>query len=204
MSCTELIYLKNIQKIKHFYFFSFLFLIISLSISKIFLLGILSFILGMAIYHMQNINKYLSLFLLILGLYFIGFHKTSASYQIIYEASNHSKKSYDYTIFTGSLFITYAILKSHYLSQILSQKVLINLGKLSFSIYLNHLVILYIIGIPVFNFFIKNLGESFFFSAIISSLITIFTSIVFSILFYKLVDKYSINISNKLANYIKK
>ncbi|MDI9725795.1 acyltransferase, partial [Acinetobacter baumannii] len=183
---------------------SFLFLIISLSISKIFLLGILSFILGMAIYHMQNINKYLSLFLLILGLYFIGFHKTSASYQIIYEASNHSKKSYDYTIFTGSLFITYAILKSHYLSQILSQKVLINLGKLSFSIYLNHLVILYIIGIPVFNFFIKNLGESFFFSAIISSLITIFTSIVFSILFYKLVDKYSINISNKLANYIKK
>lgn len=189
---------------KHFYFFSFLFLIISLSISKIFLLGILSFILGMAIYHMQNINKYLSLFLLILGLYFIGFHKTSASYQIIYEASNHSKKSYDYTIFTGSLFITYAILKSHYLSQILSQKVLINLGKLSFSIYLNHLVILYIIGIPVFNFFIKNLGESFFFSAIISSLITIFTSIVFSILFYKLVDKYSINISNKLANYIKK
>ena len=46
----------------------------------------------MAIYHMQNINKYLSLFLLILGLYFIGFHKTSASYQIIYEASNHSKK----------------------------------------------------------------------------------------------------------------
>ncbi|OCY60060.1 acyltransferase family protein, partial [Acinetobacter pittii] len=185
-----LIYLKNIQKIKHFYFFSFLFLIISLSISKIFLLGILSFILGMAIYHMQNINKYLSLFLLILGLYFIGFHKTSASYQIIYEASNHSKKSYDYTIFTGSLFITYAILKSHYLSQILSQKVLINLGKLSFSIYLNHLVILYIIGIPVFNFFIKNLGESFFFSAIISSLITIFTSIVFSILFYKLVDKY--------------
>ncbi|WP_252508373.1 acyltransferase, partial [Acinetobacter baumannii] len=164
----------------------------------------LSFILGMAIYHMQNINKYLSLFLLILGLYFIGFHKTSASYQIIYEASNHSKKSYDYTIFTGSLFITYAILKSHYLSQILSQKVLINLGKLSFSIYLNHLVILYIIGIPVFNFFIKNLGESFFFSAIISSLITIFTSIVFSILFYKLVDKYSINISNKLANYIKK
>ncbi|RIX13544.1 acyltransferase, partial [Acinetobacter baumannii] len=45
---------------------------------------------------------------------------------------------------------------------------------------------------------------SFFFSAIISSLITIFTSIVFSILFYKLVDKYSINISNKLANYIKK
>ncbi|MDU3121625.1 MAG: acyltransferase, partial [Acinetobacter baumannii] len=96
------------------------------------------------------------------------------------------------------------ILKSHYLSQILSQKVLINLGKLSFSIYLNHLVILYIIGIPVFNFFIKNLGESFFFSAIISSLITIFTSIVFSILFYKLVDKYSINISNKLANYIKK
>lgn len=150
-----LIYLKNIQKIKHFYFFSFLFLIISLSISKIFLLGILSFILGMAIYHMQNINKYLSLFLLILGLYFIGFHKTSASYQIIYEASNHSKKSYDYTIFTGSLFITYAILKSHYLSQILSQKVLINLGKLSFSIYLNHLVILYIIGIPVFNFFIK-------------------------------------------------
>lgn len=199
-----LIYLKNIQKIKKFYFLIFLFLIISLSISKIFLLGILSFILGMTIYHMKNINKYLSLLLLILGLYFIGFHKTSISYQFIYKASNYSKKSYDYTIFIESLFITYAILKSHYLSQILSQKFLIKLGELSFSIYLNHLVVLYTIGIPVFNFFIKNLEQSFFFSAITSSLITIFTSIIFSILFYKLVDKYSINISNKLANYIKK
>ncbi|EPK8532502.1 acyltransferase, partial [Acinetobacter baumannii] len=73
---------------------------------------------------MHNINKYLSFLLLILGLYFIGFHKTSASYQIIYEFSHHSKKSYDYTIFTGSLFITYAILKSDYLSKILSKKVL--------------------------------------------------------------------------------
>lgn len=117
----------------------------------------------MVIYHMHNINKYLSFLLLILGLYFIGFHKTSASYQIIYEFSHHSKKSYDYTIFTGSLFITYAILKSDYLSKILSKKVLINLGKLSFSIYLNHLIILYIIGIPVFNFLIENLGKSFFF-----------------------------------------
>ncbi|EPL1301400.1 acyltransferase, partial [Acinetobacter baumannii] len=57
----------------------------------------------------------------------------------------------------------YAILKSDYLSKILSKKVLINLGKLSFSIYLNHLIILYIIGIPVFNFLIENLGKSFFF-----------------------------------------
>lgn len=197
-----LIYFKSTFQLKKYYIFLLLFLLISLSISKVFFLGMFSFILGHFLYKIKNINAYLAIFLLIVGLYFIGFHKTSTSYHYIYSAMNYSKKTYDYTIFLGALFICISTLKSTFFSNLLSIRPLVKLGELSFSIYLIHLFILYIIGIPIMNFIYNFYNISFYFSAFISSSSTIIFTILVSFIFHKYIDVFSIKISNTFSNFI--
>lgn len=115
---------------------------------------------------------------------------------------NYSKKTYDYTIFLGALFICISTLKSTFFSNLLSIRPLVKLGELSFSIYLIHLFILYIIGIPIMNFIYNFYNISFYFSAFISSSSTIIFTILVSFIFHKYIDVFSIKISNTFSNFI--
>ena len=165
-----------------------------------FFLGILSFVIGIYYYlYGKKISLFPAIVLFLVGLYLAGAHNTSTSYQWIYSILGY--RTYDYCNFFAGVLIVYSILMSTQLSAKLDQKVLIWLGKLSFSIYLLHLILLYLIGLPIFNYLLK-IGCSYAASVIISSIIFIGFTLLASEFYSRWVDQFAIKVSNKLADKI--
>lgn len=175
----------------------FLSLTFSFWISPLVFLGIFSFLIGFCIYFFNcSLGEKISCFLLLLGIYFCGVHNNSFSYSLIFYYFNN----YTYFIFNflGGVLIVFSVLKSQFIQNGLNNKFLVKLGELSFSIYLTHLFVMYLVGIPLFNFFYKLTGV-FLFSSFISVITSLFFTYFFSIFYSKYVDQTSIKISNYLA-----
>ena len=141
-----------------------LFLLLSIAtaymISQTVLLGILSFILGMGLFlYAAELATGLSVLLFVLGLYFCGAHNESLSYRIF--AQFLGEQTYDYLNFMGGFCIVYAVLKGKWLAQFFDSRFLVFLGKVSFSIYLIHLAMIYALGIPLFNLLHAQFGFSY-------------------------------------------
>lgn len=165
-----------------------------------FFLGILSFVIGIYYYLYGKPLKFLSaIVLFLLGLYLAGAHISSLSYQWIYAWLG--ERTYDYSNFFAGVIIVYSILMSVELSAKFDQKILIWLGKLSFSIYLLHLIILYVVGLPVFNYLMQT-GMSYAWSAIVASLIFIGFTLLTSEFYSRWVDQLAIKVSHRLANLL--
>ena len=85
----------------------------------------------------------------------------------------------------------------------LDKKPLVWLGKLSFSIYLLHLLMVYLVCIPLFNVLL-NLGTGYVFSVIIASTICILVTLLVSDLYSRYVDQFAIDVGNRLTKVILK
>lgn len=165
-----------------------------------FFLGISSFVIGIYYYlYGKQLGLSLSIILLLTGLYLAGVHNNSASYQWIYSVLG--ERTYEYCNFFAGVFIVYSILMSPKLSQILDQKVLIWLGRLSFSIYLLHLIVLYVVGVPIFNYLL-SIGLQYTTSAIIASVIFILITLLISSYYSDWVDQLAIKTSKKISDLI--
>ena len=182
-----------------------LFLIISMglayTISQTVLLGVISFILGMGLFlYAVELSTVVSVLLFMLGLYFCGAHNSSLSYQLF----SHflGEQTYDYLNFLGGFLIVYVVLKGKWLAHFFDHRFLIVLGKLSFSIYLIHLAILYVLGIPFFNLLHGQLGWSYLNAGLWASLFTVIMSIVLAYPYSRYVDDAAIKISNMLGKLI--
>ena len=163
-----------------------------------FCLGILSFVIGIYFYLYGRVLKFpYALALFLFGLYLAGAHYSSWSYQWIVQLLGH--RTYDYCNFLAGVLIVYSILLSPQLSQKFDQKFLIWLGKLSFSIYLLHLILLYVVGLPLFNLLMQY-GLSFGSAAVIACTVFISVTLGCAELYSRYVDQFAITVSQKIAN----
>lgn len=162
--------------------------------------GFFSFVLGMYFYlYGKRINILIALPMLLVGLYFAGAHNNSASYQLI--ASVLSTKTATLLNFLCAPLIVYSILMNEQLSKTLDNPLFVYLGKLSFSMYLLHMLLIYIVGIPVFNYF---LNHGFLLSSILASIIVVILTILISIPYSNYVDDISIKVGKWIENKIMK
>lgn len=165
-----------------------------------FFLGILSFVIGIYYYlYGKQLNFLPAMLMFLFGLYLAGAHNTSQSYQWIYAWMG--ERTYDYCNFFSGVLIVYSILMSKQLSNMFDQKILIWLGKLSFSIYLLHLIVLYVIGLPVFNYLLQ-VGLGYTASAVVASIVFIGFTLLFSEFYSRWVDQFAIKVSNKIASKV--
>lgn len=163
-----------------------------------FFLGILSFVIGIYYYlYGRPLKLYQAVPMFVFGLYLAGAHNSSWSYQWLMHLIG--ERTYDYSNFFAGVIIVYSILMSAQLSQKLDQKVLVWLGKLSFSIYLIHLILLYLIGLPILNLLL-NMGMSFNVSALCASVVFIFVTLFCAVFYSRWVDQLAIKSSQKIAD----
>ena len=166
-------------------------------------LGYASFFLGVFIYTYKiKINKTIAIMLFLFGLYCSGVHYNSLSYQFIidYVPLINQKNIYELLNFLGGFLIVLSIISGDIFNRFLTKKPITILGKLSFSIYLTHLPIFYVIGFPLFYFLYGYF--SYFTSSIISCFLILFIVIVFSYFFEKYIDNMSVTASNKISKAI--
>lgn len=169
-------------------------------ISPVVALGIYAFVFGIFIYlYGKKIPTIISILLLIAGLYFSGVNSTSNSYAIF--TSILGTKTSILLNFAAGICIVYSILMNEKLSKVLDKKPLVKLGALSFSIYLLHIPLIYLIAVPIFNL-ILNLSNSYVFSAISSSIILIIITLFFSYFYSKYIDTLSITVANRIESWM--
>lgn len=170
------------------------------TISPVVALGIYAFVFGIFIYlYGKKIPTIISILLLIAGLYFSGVNSTSNSYALF--TSILGTKTSILLNFAAGICIVYSILMNEKLSKVLDKKPLVKLGALSFSIYLLHIPLIYLIAVPIFNL-ILNLSNSYVFSAISSSIILIIITLFFSYFYSKYIDTLSITVANRIESWM--
>lgn len=170
------------------------------TISPVVALGIYAFVFGIFIYlYGKKIPTIISILLLIAGLYFSGVNSTSNSYAFF--TSILGTKTSILLNFAAGICIVYSILMNEKLSKVLDKKPLVKLGALSFSIYLLHIPLIYLIAVPIFNL-ILNLSNSYVFSAISSSIILIIITLFFSYFYSKYIDTLSITVANRIESWM--
>lgn len=173
-----------------------LFALVSLKLG----LGMFSFVGGMYLYlYGHKLPSLLTVPCLIIGLYFAGIQKTSLSYSMIMEIGGD--KAYHFLNFVSGFLIVYAVLFNDTISKFLDKKPLVTLGKLSFSIYLIHVIILYAISIPLFNILNEFFGYNT--AALLSSFCSIVLILIFANYYSKYVDDLAIKVANKIELKIK-
>ncbi|EGK4157253.1 TPA: acyltransferase [Escherichia coli] len=159
-----------------------------------------SFLIGSAIYH-ANIkpNKLLGYFTLLTGIYFAGFHNKSNSYTLIndlltFNAPGGRSNSYYISNMISGFLIVFSIIKAGVIQSIVTSRISLYLGKVSYSAYLIQIPVFYVITQLAFDFLSKN-GLDYISSALITCVISIVSIYAISNLFYEFVDKRSIKVS---------
>lgn len=166
------------------------------------LLGLSCFVIGLYIYRYgKSLSLPVALIMCITALYLAGAHQTSASYQWI--VTILADKSYDYANFLAGILLVYSVVMSAELSEWLDQKVLVLLGKWSFSIYLLHLPLLYLVGVPLLNQLMRW-HIDYAYTLVLSLVVYLVALFCCAAVFSKYVDQYAITISRKCAQSLKK
>lgn len=168
-------------------------------------LGYISFFIGCFIYvYNIKINKKLAFFLFAIGLYMSGVHIGSDSYKFIHENELiygiNKKNIYHIFNFIGGTLIVISVISGGIFVNFLSGRYLIKLGELSFSIYLLHLPVIYLVGIGSFSMFNGVLG--FWLCTLLSSFLVIFSTIFLSVFYSKYIDSLSIKVSSFIGKKI--
>lgn len=100
----------------------------------------------------------------------------------------------------GAALLILVVIHSLHLTKILSAKLFQFFGKISFSMYLAHVAVLYYIAHPVFSYLSERLQLPYKYSFAITAPIYFGIAFAFSYLMYILIDKNGIRFSNYLYN----
>lgn len=161
--------------------------------------GYIAFIIGFLIHdHGRRISGLSQYLMLAVGLYLAGFHANSFSYSLVNDLFGKNAGLMSYTL--SASLIVYSILMGDALNSALSGRISLFLGKLSFSIYLTHLPILFSVGVYVFNISIAHLGRLE--SAALATTASFAVTILVSVLFQKAIDNPSMKFSGYLSRAI--
>jgi len=187
--CSLLVYLS--YKTKKPLLAMFIFIVPLLAFGFQPLLGGLCFYIGMIIkeFILTLKIKYIGVAFIIFGLYLVGAHNTSVSYNLFFMIIGD--KTYTALNFFGAVFIILGIVMSEVSQRLLSKPILYKLGHISFPLYLTHWCVIFL----VFNLF-NHFGFKY-------PLVGCLTSIVISIFVansFASIDRLSI----KLSSLVKK
>lgn len=163
-------------------------------------LGLSSFVIGLYIYRYGKVLSFpLALGLFLTALYFAGVHQTSWSYQ--WFVAIFAEKSYDYGNFLAGVLLVYSVMLSPKLSSFLDHRSLLSLGRWSFSIYLLHLPLLYLFGVPILNqLIVWQWSEA---AALIISFLLYFALLLGSAAgFSHYIDQFAIRMSHQFAQIL--
>jgi peptidoglycan/LPS O-acetylase OafA/YrhL len=156
---------------------------------------------------LQKMNK-IGLFLILLaGIYFSSFRSHDFPLYSILNIDfidNHFSLGFLPFFYNsiGAFLLFFAIHRLEFLIKILSTKILLYLGKISFSIYLIQDTIIYSLSSYLYILFRNTLNASYNLSFFTTSAITIIATIISSHVFYNLIEIRSINLSKSLYNLI--
>lgn len=159
------------------------------------LLGLSCFVIGLYIYRYAKLLSWPSAVLLMfIALYFAGVHQSSASYQWWVKLLGH--RAYEYGNFFAGALLVYSVVMNVELSKYLDKKMLVLLGRWSFSIYLLHLPLLYLFGVPILNqLMFWQLNYSF--AVAIALLLYMLLLIVSAAIFSRYIDQFAIKLAQK-------
>lgn len=166
--------------------------------SAAFALGLLAFLIGNLLQKTERMaGTGLSMVVFIVGLYFAGAHENSTSYSLV--TAVFGDQMYLVSNFIAGILIVCSIISSARLSEVFSHRLFVFMGKLSFSVYLIHLPIVYTLG--VFSFNEANAFFSYPVSALFACVVIILSSYLAAIAFHAYVDLPATVFSNKLARF---
>jgi len=165
----------------------------------------LAFILGVGLCdyrsgkHYRQIPQYLTVPLLLISLYLASFELISIEPGNKYGflEGTHAKQNQIIYIL-GSFLLLAAVIHEKRFQKALSGKVLQFLGRISFSFYLLHLIVLGSFSCFVFNLLYINGGYTYHISCLITFCMSIFLLIVVSHFYYKYIDAKGIVLSEKI------
>ncbi|RYZ99820.1 MAG: acyltransferase, partial [Moraxellaceae bacterium] len=167
-------------------------------------LELVAFLLGMLLFFYYQVlselmNDWLACTLLALGLYCAGVHDSSVFYRWLNPWLDG--RTYNLLNFIAGPLIVMAVLMNTRLAGLCSTKIPVYLGRISFAAYLNHLLIIYVVGLPLFNL-LYQWQLSYATSALISCAAVIGMTIVFSEVYYRVVDQNTLRFSAWLAHVL--
>ncbi|WP_395489023.1 acyltransferase family protein [Cedecea davisae] len=181
---------------------AFSFVIFMLPISQTEKYSYICFMAGTILHNTRfKINTPFSIIMVLIGIYFGGVHYGSSAYAyaislISYPVFGEMTNAYYlFCAFSGILLVT-AIIKNDMLSNLFSIKPFVYLGRVSFSVYLIHLPIMYLAAPYIFN--ATSVFFGYFEASLVASLITTTLIYLASNIFYKAFDAKAIKLS-KLA-----
>lgn len=198
-----LLYLLNKQKGEIIFFASSLVLAaLSFAVSFKFALGVICFIVGIFLYlYGKKIPVFFTLPCLLIGLYLAGVHSFSASYSVF--TNIFGSKAYTILNTLSGPLIVFGVLMNPKISELMDKKLLVVLGKLSFSIYLLHLIVIYALGLPILNLLMSN-NVSYIVACLFTSFLIVALTIFFAFFYSKYVDDLSIKVGAKIESLIKR
>ena len=165
--------------------------------------GYASFLFGMAICLCGSYkNKVIGYAILIASLYLAGFKYNHYLYAWLKEFSlsiNSIEKINLYLLFNllSGIGVVYSLCKIGVMSWFSESKIMVFLGKLSFSAYLIQMPVFYCLSGPVYHESRKIMSDS---SACLSAvLISVVMLYACSYIFYLLIDRKSIEVSHRFA-----
>jgi peptidoglycan/LPS O-acetylase OafA/YrhL len=170
----------------------------------------LAFILGMILCNLdvdkilQKMNKVLLFIILLISVYFSSFKTIKFPFcniLNIYVINNYfSNFLASFYNIVGAFLLIFVISRSTLLKRMFSSKIPIFIGKISFSIYLLHLIIICSLSSYIYLILINQISynSSFFVTAIITIIITLISSYIF----YNYIEVKSINWSKSLYNFL--
>lgn len=147
-------------------------------------------------------TKSISLLLLAIGLYLMGYTSASKSYQFMLSLfvsmeSSGIKVSWMLPLGVGAILVITSIFVDCSVLKFLAKQPFKFFGKMSFSVYLLHPIFLALIGPYIWNY----TGQTFQGSLI--AFVSVTTVTIFaSTIFYKFIDKKSIELSANFASFV--
>lgn len=162
---------------------------------------IFSFLLGMlCFFKSRRLGNLTAFSLLMAGLYCAGVHDNSLSY--VWLNPWLDQRTYNILNFLAGPLLVIALLMNDTLANLFSTRILVYLGKISFAAYLNHLLIIYVVGLPFFNVLHAYSPLGYVTHALLSCTLVITVTIIFSEIYYRLIDQNAMRFSGWLARCI--
>ena len=140
-------------------------------------------------------NRYIGFVSLIIGI-FLGGYPSSVIPNNIYSFLNF--ETYVTWHIVGAFLTIYGIWNCQLLQKILSLNIFQKLGSISYSLYLIHIPLLFSITTFIF---IKIINIGYFYSTLITFILSIVILIIISYFYNKYIEKISLFIQNKVLNY---
>jgi peptidoglycan/LPS O-acetylase OafA/YrhL len=166
----------------------------------------LGFVLGILICdlycHKDEIlkNKAVKWLLLALGIYLGAYPDINPLNITLYGALYHLGITCIVYHTVGAAIVILVVIHSIKITKILSKKLFQFFGKISFSMYLAHVAVLYYVAHPVFSHLTDHIHLSYKYSFVITALIYLGLTFSFSYLMYRYIDQNGIRLSNYIYN----